>query len=63
MSTQQWLLIALAALAVFWALGAHNRLVALRNDRRRLRAARRAAAAPRRRAARAAGRAAHGAAR
>ena len=31
MSTQQWLLIALAALAVFWALGAHNRLVALRN--------------------------------
>lgn len=31
MSTQQWLLIGLAALAVFWALGAHNRLVALRN--------------------------------
>ena len=31
MTTQQWLLIALAALAVFWALGAHNRLVALRN--------------------------------
>ena len=31
MSTQQLLLIAGAALAVFWVLGAHNRLVALRN--------------------------------
>ena len=31
MSTQQLLLIALAALLVFWSLGAHNRLVALRN--------------------------------
>jgi LemA protein len=30
-STQQLLLIAAAALLVFWALGAHNRLVALRN--------------------------------
>lgn len=32
MSTQQLLLIAAAALLLFWALGAHNRLVALRND-------------------------------
>ena len=31
MSTQQLLLIAAAALLVFWVLGAHNRLVALRN--------------------------------
>lgn len=31
MSTSQWLLIGLAALLLFWALGAHNRLVALRN--------------------------------
>ena len=31
MSTQQLLLIATAALLVFWGLGAHNRLVALRN--------------------------------
>jgi len=31
-STQQLLLIAAAALLVFWMLGAHNRLVALRND-------------------------------
>jgi LemA protein len=30
-STQQLLLVAAAALLVFWALGAHNRLVALRN--------------------------------
>jgi len=30
-STQQLLLIAAAALLVFWTLGAHNRLVALRN--------------------------------
>jgi LemA protein len=32
MSTQQLLLVAAAALLVFWMLGAHNRLVALRND-------------------------------
>jgi LemA protein len=31
-STQQLLLIAAAALGVFWMLGAYNRLVALRND-------------------------------
>ena len=31
LSTQQLLLIAAAALLVFWMLGAHNRLVALRN--------------------------------
>ena len=31
LSTQQLLLIAAAALLVFWGLGAHNRLVALRN--------------------------------
>jgi LemA protein len=31
LSTQQLLLIATAALLVFWGLGAHNRLVALRN--------------------------------
>lgn len=31
MSIQQGLLIALAALLLFWALGAHNRLVGLRN--------------------------------
>lgn len=32
MSTQQLLLIAAGALLVFWMLGAHNRLVALRNE-------------------------------
>jgi LemA protein len=32
MSTQQLLLLAAAALLVFWVLGAYNRLVALRND-------------------------------
>jgi LemA protein len=32
MSTDQLLLLAGAALLVFWMLGAHNRLVALRND-------------------------------
>jgi LemA protein len=32
LSTQQLLLIAGAALLVFWMLGAHNRLVALRNE-------------------------------
>jgi LemA protein len=32
LSTQQLLLVAAAALLVFWMLGAHNRLVALRND-------------------------------
>ncbi len=32
MSTDQLLLVAGAALLVFWMLGAHNRLVALRND-------------------------------
>ena len=31
MSTDQLLLVAGAALLVFWMLGAHNRLVALRN--------------------------------
>jgi LemA protein len=32
MSTEQIVLVALAALLVFWALGAHNRLVELRNQ-------------------------------
>jgi LemA protein len=32
LSAQQILLVAAAALLVFWMLGAHNRLVALRND-------------------------------